>query len=131
MRIYVAAKFDKKDEVLKLFKILKESGHEVHSDWTTHKPIKPYEQNQKLAMQYSAEDIEGVKNCDVFIFLTDKEVSTGAHAELGAAILSHVKSGKPTIFVVGDHTNRSLFYFHPSVNRRDNINSVLEEIGKI
>ncbi|MFH1308236.1 MAG: hypothetical protein ABIH72_05265 [archaeon] len=49
MKIYVGARFTKKEEVIKLHKILKEKGHEITCDWTTHLPISPYDKNQELA----------------------------------------------------------------------------------
>lgn len=129
MKIYIAARFDRRHEVLELYKLILEHGHEITADWTLHKPIKPYEQNEELAAKYANEDIEGVKNCDVFIILSDEGGSTGMYVELGAAILSNLKCGKPKIYVIGDKL-RSMFYFHPVVNRRKNINEVFEEIEK-
>ena len=60
MKIYLAGKFEQKEKVRELYKIIKEQGHEIHSDWTTHKPISPYEENIDIAKQYSEEDINGV-----------------------------------------------------------------------
>lgn len=127
MKIYIAARFDKKEEVRGLQKMLSEKGHEISADWTLHKPIKPYDQNQEIAASYAIEDVDGVKDCDVFILLTD-EAGTGMYVELGVAILSHLQSGKPKIYAVGERISRSMFYFHPSVNRRENIGQVLKEL---
>lgn len=55
-----------------------------------HKPIKPYKENQNFA-----EDIEGVKNSDIFILISEEEISRGA------AIMLNTHSGKPRIFVAG------------------------------
>lgn len=60
-----------------------------------HKPIKPYEENQNFAEEYAAEDIEGVKNSDIFIPISEEEISRGA------AIMLNTHSGKPRIFVAG------------------------------
>ncbi|MFH1308237.1 MAG: hypothetical protein ABIH72_05270 [archaeon] len=51
--------------------------------------------------------------------------------ELGAAILSSVRFGKPLIYVVGDNLGRSIFYYHPSVKLVKNIAQVLEEIDNL
>lgn len=130
MKIYIAAKFTIKEEVRKLFKLFEERGHEIHSDWTLHKTISPYEENQELARQYSIEDLSGVKESDVFILLSD-ENGRGMYVELGVAILSNMQRERPRIFIVGKKNNNSLFYFHPSVNRRETIGQVIEEIEKI
>ncbi len=129
MKIYIAARFGKKQEVRNLYELLKERGHEITLDWTTHEFIKPFEDNQEIAEKYSVEDIEGVRNSDVFILLTD-EAGTGMYVELGAAIFSNIEFGKPKIYVIGEYTSRSMFYFHPSVNRRKSIEEVLEEIER-
>ncbi len=130
MKIYVAARFGKKEEVRKLYRLLEEYGHVITLDWTLHKPVKPYEKNQETTRQYAIEDIEGVKSCDVFILLSDAG-GTGMYVELGAAVILNVMFGKPKIYIVGDHLSRSLFYYHPSVNRRKNVQQVLQEIRKI
>ena len=128
MKVYVAAPFERKSEVLDLHRLLKKKGHSVSFDWTVHRQIKPFTENLETARRYSIEDIDGVKDSDVFILLSEKEGCRGMHVELGAAILSNVRSGKPAIFVVGDHNSGSLFYFHPSVRRRETIEQVLKEM---
>jgi hypothetical protein len=130
MKVYVAAPFERKAEVLNLYRILKKRGHSVSFDWTVHKKIKPFTENLELAKKYSSEDIDGVKDSDVFILLSEREGCRGMHVELGAAIMSNVKSGKPAIFIAGDHNSGSLFYFHPCVKRRETVKQVLEEIDK-
>ncbi len=130
MKIYLAARFDKKQEVRNLYKRFQKLGHEIAADWTLHKSIKPYENNSEIAREYSAEDVDAARNCDIFILITD-EAGTGMYVELGAAISSNLEHRKPKIYVIGEHTSRSMFYFHPSVNRRKTIDEVLEEIGKL
>ncbi|MBI4983093.1 hypothetical protein HZC32_00410 [Candidatus Woesearchaeota archaeon] len=102
MEFYIAARFDRKEEVRALYKELQARGHKISADWTLHEPIKPYESNQELARQYAFEDIEGARRCGVFVIL----------------------------YVIGDYASRSPFYFHPSVSRRKTFDDVLEEIEK-
>lgn len=130
MKIYLAGKFEQKEKVRELYERIKEQGYDIHSDWTTHKPISPYEENIEIAKQYSEEDINGVEICDVFILLTDPIKGTGSHVELGAAILSAIKFGRPKIYVIGEYNRESMFYFHPLVNRKKTIHEVLEDIKK-
>lgn len=118
MKFYIAAKFEEKEKVKKINKILRNLGHTVTCDWTLHKPIKPYAENPELSKAYADEEIEGIKNCDVFIQLSRKEGGTGMFVELGAAIILNSLYGKPLIYAVGKHNTRSTFYFHPSVLRR-------------
>ncbi len=125
---YVAARFDKKQEVIGIHKRLEKLGYEISADWTNHKPIKPYEDNITHARQYSSEDIKGIADCDLFILLTDRE-GIELYAELGAAIFSNLRHGKPEIYVIGDYLSNCMFYFHPSVNRRKTIDEVIKEIS--
>jgi hypothetical protein len=130
LKFYIAAKFDeRKEEVESLIKFLESKGHTVTCDWTKHKPIKPYKDNQKLAREYSTADITGVSDSDIFIILSSANLR-GAFAEFGAAIESNVKTGKPKIYAVGEHNTISVFYFHPSIIRVDSIEDVLKIIGK-
>ena len=127
MKFYIAARFDKKVEVNKLYELLKNKGHEITCDWTLHKTIKPYDENQDLAKNYSIEDILGVKDSDVFILLGDK-AGTGMYVELGAAIFSNIILNRPKIYIIGEYIARSMFFYHPFVNRRKNVEEVLNEL---
>lgn len=53
MKVYIATSFSKKDDFLSAARMIEESGHLVAYDWTTHKPIRPYEDNIKIARHYS------------------------------------------------------------------------------
>lgn len=127
MKIYIATRFQKKKIVRKWLRRFKELGYEPVADWTNHKSIKPYKENFELSEQYSIEAIRGVKDSDVFILISD-EAGTGMYIELGRAISSYLERGKPKIYVVGKYNSRSMFFFHPSVNRRRTIQEVFEEI---
>ena len=128
MKIYLAGRFEQKEKIREMYNLIKQEGHIITSDWTTHKPISPYEKNIALSKEYSEQDISGVEQCDVFILLTDKIKSTGAHIELGAAILSAIKNGKPLVYVIGDYPNNSMFYFHPKVIVKKSIQEVLIDL---
>ena len=126
-KVYISARFNKKEEVIELGNLLTNRGYEVVSNWVSHKSIKPYEKNQDLAKQYSIEDITNSMSCDHFILLTNN-AGTGMYVELGAAIGHNTEFGKPLIYVVGDYINRSMFYFHPVVNRVENIEDLIARL---
>ncbi len=75
--------------------------------------------------------MDGVRNCDVFILITDKGKGSKCYVELGAAILLNLLQEKPKIYIVGEQNSESIFYFHPCVNRRENIEEVLAEIENL
>ena len=131
MKIYVATNFSRRDEVKKIHDELRNLGYEISADWTTHIPIKPIKIFDKkitdLAKDYAVKDMKGVEDCDVFILITAK-TGSGMYVELGAALLSNMMTGKPKIFVVGEHLEDNIFYFHPSVNLRKSVSQVIEEL---
>jgi len=75
MKIYVAGKFEEKDQVLSLYKVLREMGHVVSYDWTGHKKLKPYQENQAGAAQYALNEFNGILDADIFIFLSNQTVT--------------------------------------------------------
>lgn len=127
MKVYVAARTSDRKEVKNLNKLLQQKGFEV-SDWTWHKNTKPYTKHKKLSKDYSVEDIKNILNSDVFILLTNKTPGFGSTTELGVALASFELTKKPIIYVVGQHIETNMFYFHPAVNLRKSIKELLKEI---
>jgi len=128
MRIYVAGKFEKKDMVLDTYKKIKEIGYNVSYDWTKHKPIKPYLQNSKIAAQYSDNELKGIIESDVFIYMTD-EKGTTLPMEFGAALALLKTKNRPLVYAVGKFNDKSPWFFNKLVNRRDSIDEVIKELG--
>lgn len=129
MEFYVAGRFGRKDEVREVYEKLKKAGHTVTADWTLHKPIQPYSQNQEMSASYADEDMEGVRKSDIFLMLADAEKSSGIYVELGIAMANFLAFGKPKIFVVGE--SPSMFSYHPAVNRRNSVEEVLSEVKNV
>jgi hypothetical protein len=128
MKVYVASRFARRADVRRLHRQLIARGHEVSADWTCHERAKPYSRHTDLARAYAVQDANGAVGCDVFILLTDR-AGTGMYVELGAALASNVLRGRPRIFVVGRHLSRSMFFYHPRVERRGSAGEVFDEIG--
>jgi hypothetical protein len=127
MKIYVAGKFEEKELIRDIYKKLREMGHEISYDWTTHKPISPYSENQELAKEYSQKEIEGISNADVLICIPgDKSITS--NIEFGAALILAKIKGKPKIYMVGQFNDRSPWFFDPLVKRRKYIEEVLGEL---
>ena len=129
MKVYLAARFDERERVRDMQARLRELGHEITADWTTHDPIARYGDRPEWAREYAVEDLQGVVEADVFVFLTSASVGTGTHTELGTAIREFQATGKPKVYVIGEHTARSIMYFHPAVNRREDFDDVISELG--
>lgn len=121
LKFYIAGFFSQKEEMKILMDRIEELGHRISLDWTTHLFIKPYEENLELATRYTKEDIEGARNCDIFVLIPEKEGGTTQFAELGVAI---VTESVKRVFVVGPYSTRSMIFFHPKVERVDSIEEV-------
>lgn len=130
MKIYIAGKFNKKDLIHDIYIKIKEIGHQISYDWTEHKPIKPYSENQKTAAQYSDNELKGIAECDVFIYLTD-EKGTTLPMEFGAALILAKTKDKPIVYAVGEFNDKSPWFFNPLVKRRDCIKEVIEELSNM
>jgi len=130
MKIYIAGKFEDRTQVAELYRRIEEMGHQVAYDWTQHKPIKPYSQNQELAGQYSDNELSGILDSDVFICLTH-EAGTTLLMEFGSALILNRKTGKPIVYAVGNSNERSPWFFNSRVKRRNSIDEVLAEIKKM
>lgn len=130
MKAYIASRLHDREKVRQLADQLKQLDIEITHDWTTHKNIRPYKNNLLLAEQYATADLEGIKDADVFIFLTQPEIGSGSAGELGAAIMLSICFGKPDIYVVGKHVEKNLFYYHPAVKRIDNSTLLLDKLAK-
>jgi|SRR3989338_956668 len=127
MNVYVAGKFEKKDVVLDVCTKLQARGHSVAYDWTTHKPIKPYVENQALAKTYSENEVSGIARCDVFICLAD-EKGTTLMMEFGAALMHATLTGKPVVYAVGAFNDQSLWFFNALVRRKQTVEEAIEDI---
>lgn len=128
MKIYIAARFRKRDFVEKLATKLEEIGHKTMSKWTKDPSIQPYEENKKLAEKYALRDIDSIKDSDIFVLISDRS-GTGMYTELGEAIFSNRFFGKPTIYVVGKYTSGSIQFFLPFVKRLNTIEDLFKIIG--
>lgn len=128
MKVYVAAKFEKKAEVLAAYEKLKELGHTISYDWTTHKPIKPYNENPEMARVYAKNELEGIANSGAFICMPD-EKGTTLFIECGAAIMASLLKKDCAVYVVGKENGRSPWFFLPNVKRVDTLDDALADLG--
>jgi hypothetical protein len=115
VKIYLCARYGKRDYLLACRAQLELAGHDVTSRWLDTSwegkgegsSAAPPEYRQ----QYAVKDLQDVEECDLLIAFTeppDQGGRGGRHVELGAAIAW----GK-RVFVVGHYEN--IFCHHPRV----------------
>ncbi len=123
MKFYIAGKFEEKEVVLELYERVRALGHDVSYDWTTHVKVKPFAEHIEQVREYAENELTAILDSDVFVYLTH-ERGTTLHMEFGAA-LAKAQSGRSIqIFAVGEHNNRSPWYFHPLVERVETVDEV-------
>jgi hypothetical protein len=129
MKIYVAAKFTDQERVKEVYALLKDAGHTITHEWIHNKPSYPFSVDPSYTTHCAQNDIAGVLAADVFILLTNAEMSMGSSAELGAAVASYIAFKKPYIYVVGPHFDNNFCYYHPAVHQMDSVEDVLHNIA--
>lgn len=129
MKAYVAGKFERKDEVHKIYDKLEEIGINVAYDWTKHNGVKPYKDNQEQCRTYSENEINGIIDSDIFIFLSNPErAGTTLMMELGAAIALSKSRGKPKVYAIGECTDTSPWFFNENVTRANVLEDIIESL---
>jgi len=48
------------------------------------------------------------------------------HTELGIAMQRALQEGAPKIYIIGNYLSRSVFYFHPVINKANKIEEILD-----
>ena len=128
MKFYIAGKFEEIDVVHELYDRVRDLGHEISYDWTVHKKVKPYEEHDELARSYAENELQAILDSDVFVYLTH-ERGTTLHMEYGAALAKKQSGGTIEIYAVGEHNNRSPWYFNPLVKRIDSVDEAFADLG--
>jgi hypothetical protein len=129
MKFYIAAYSGSKREIKELMSRIEKMGHEITVDWTDLLGIPKPERNRNedAVRDVAGRDINGVLAADVFVLFAEPDEGRGRYVELGAAIASNMQNGKPSVYVVGEETSQSLFYYHKSVKRLKSIEDVFEQ----
>ncbi len=128
MKFYIAGKFEEVDIIHALFTRVRKAGHEIAYDWTTHVKAKPYIEHVPLIRGYAENELTAILASDVFIYLTH-ERGTTLHMEFGAALTKKKLGGHIDIFVIGEHNDRSPWYFNPLVQRVATVDEAFTALG--
>jgi len=126
MRLYVASRFVNIEKVKEIHGMAISKGWELAFDWTRFPKI---DVAKKIATSSarSSTEIISIMNSHVFI-LVNCEGGCGMYVEMGAAIASCLKTGRPLVYVTGDQLDRSIFFYHPSVKVMPNVEDIFEDV---
>ena len=120
MKVYLAARFSRQEE-MKIYRDMIEAlGHAVTSRWLNHKPEEDA-QFERVGAQYAQQDMNDVYACDLFLLFTDGERQSrgGRHVELGMALAWAKRCG-----IVGPKEN--IFHWHHDIEEYADIHDVIE-----
>ena len=118
MKIYLCARYSRRDELRAVAAEAEQLGHTITSRWLNTKWEHKDDQGSSAAPpeyreRHAVEDLEDVLACDLLIAFTESPRSGGRggrHVEFGAALAA----GK-RLLVIGPYEN--LFHHHPRVRR--------------
>lgn len=130
MKAFVSGQLKEREKIREVFAKLAALGIEVTHDWTTTDDMpKNYAKNAAEAGIRAKRDIDGVRNADFYILMTDNEfLGRGMYVELGAALSLAETRGSPKVYVVGPRNHESIFYYHPLATHFADIDSCLDHI---
>ena len=130
MKFYVAAFIQEKQRVQVIYGRLRDLGHSITVDWTDELGIFGSERDRypERVQEVAVRDVNGIRDCEVFILLSDPADGRAKYAELGAAIMSCLLQGRPKIYVLGEETHHSVFFYHSTVKRVRRLEEVLKDL---
>ena len=104
IQVYVATKFENKDQTRHVIARLEAAGYHVTYDWT---------QSEQFSQEQAIADLRGVLQADFVVVLAEQHVAyKGTYVELGAALASGT-----TVYLVGNGMDACVFANHPLVRR--------------
>jgi nucleoside 2-deoxyribosyltransferase len=111
MKIYVAGKWDNKNQILQKMIELEKMGHNITHKWPTVEVVQG-ERDAEMALH----DVNGVKESELLLVLMDdaEYVYRGTFTEIGVALGLNIKT-----WIVCPHENAycktNIFFHHPNI----------------
>lgn len=121
--LYVAGKFDDRDEIHKKINAFREDGYKITHDWTQVEGLGDSSSSDNQSPYHAHVDLEGVKNANMVVMIMDdfKYAYRGSFTELGAALALH----KRVLLYNPHHAEKdpkkqsysmsNVFYWHPYI----------------
>jgi len=131
MKFYFSSRSKMREEVVNMQRIISERGHFLSYDWAKEvKNLKrPYSEIPKIVQARVCEMMDGIRNSDVFVMISDEE-GIDMYGELASAISFNYIYKRPEVYVLGNGSSPSIFPFHPFVKSRTTIQEILDEVEK-
>lgn len=99
------------------------------SDWIHIYDLIPYSENLERSKETAEKVVHAVNSADIFVLISDKE-GTYVFVELGVALAKYEQAPNTIrIYIVGEHSKRSLMQLHPAIVHLSIMNEVMEKEG--
>lgn len=106
MKLYVAGKYEEREQISKFMDELRAQGHTITCDWTSHVYA-----TREVHTSYCLDDLKGVKDCAAYIGVFENANRyRGALVELGAALALN-----KDCFIIGHAEDDCIFMLHPNI----------------
>lgn len=126
MKWYFASRVRHTNDLIKLAQVLESHGEILEGKWIYGKSLKPYHENVEEVQKVGVENTQAILDSDVFVMISDPE-GTDMFVELGIALGAHTSgNGIPRIYIIGEHSKRSLMQLHPAIIHCDTFEQVFQ-----
>jgi hypothetical protein len=131
MRVYLAARYSRKNEIASLIPLLGKHGISVGSRWL-HETLSPSTSLAEVSPEFCKDtaeaDLEDIEECDTLVFFAeDPLIGTprgGRHVEFGFAL----GIGKRIVVIGPEREN--IFHFLPGVTMYESLAQFLSQEGR-
>ena len=123
MKVYVAGKWQDREYIRRIHSLLKEQGHEITLDWTTHDfDSRGVIATPKELAEIAIEDVKGALEANIFIgIMLQEHYYKGLWVEFGICLSRDIP-----ILIVGSHGDSCIFMNHPNVTKLDSLEELIE-----
>lgn len=124
MKLYVASGLGNADNVKTAIALLKQAGHEITYDWTTHGPV--FSKGRQACTDVARKELSGVEMANAVIVLLPG--GRGTHVEMGVALALN----KPCVIVSPDLAANEVgpdfcaFYALPNVYHAESVKGAMQ-----
>lgn len=129
MRIYLAARYSRREELRQVACMLVERGHKVVSEWVFRDDdelsVDRLESSARQAHRVADRDVRGIQSCDLLVqFSGDGTTQGGKHFELALAW-----AYRKECVIVGPPEN--LFQFLPGIRRVKDLSGLGDVLAEL
>jgi len=115
-----------KENLAKVVRQLELQGESVISDWVHEGSLKPYHENLEKVQNLASRAVSSLLDTDIFVLISDPE-GTDMFVELGVCLAREGSSlDGVRLYIIGEHSKRSLMQLHPSVKHLKNFEELFE-----